>query len=111
MRIFAVQKINKYDNQMLVLKSLFRYPLFLLFPVIYLIGKVKKYVLKPDYKKILIVHFGGTGDILMCTPAIRLLKRNYPSSEVRFIVSDRLAVDVLERNQNVDEKKKLEFFY
>ena len=39
----------------------------------------------------------------MCTPAIRLLKRNYPSSEVRFIVSDRLAVDVLERNQNVNE--------
>ena len=88
---------------MLALKYLIRYPLFLLFPVIYLIGKIKKNVLKPDSKKILIIHFGGTGDILMCTPALRLLKRNYPSSEVRFIVSDRLAVDVLERNQNVDE--------
>ena len=87
----------------MVLKYLIRYPLFLLFPVVYLIGKVKKFVLKSDYKKILIIHFGGTGDILMCTPAIRLLKRNYPKSEVRFIVSDRLAVEVLERNQNVDE--------
>ena len=88
---------------MLALKYLIRYPLFLLFPVIYLIGKINKNVIKPDSKKILIIHFGGTGDILMCTPALRLLKRNYPSSEVRFIVSDRLAVDVLERNQNVDE--------
>ena len=87
----------------MVLKYLIRYPLFLLFPVVYLIGKVKKFVLKSDYKKILIIHFGGTGDILMCTPAIRLLKRNYPKSEVQFIVSDRLAVEVLERNQNVDE--------
>ena len=50
---------------MLVLKYLIRYTLFLLFPVVYLIGKIKKYVLKPDYKKILIVHFGGTGDRLI----------------------------------------------
>ena len=88
---------------MLVLKYLIRYTLFLLFPVVYLIGKIKKYVLKSNSKKILIIHFGGAGDILMCTPALRLLKRNYPSSEVRFIISNRLAVDVLERNQYVDE--------
>ena len=48
-----------------LLKYFIRYPLFLLFPVIYLIGKVKKYLLKSDSKKILIVHFGGTGDRLI----------------------------------------------
>jgi hypothetical protein len=53
---------------MLVLKSLIRYPLFLLFPVIYLIGKVKKYVLKPDYKQILIVHFGGINLVNISLP-------------------------------------------
>jgi ADP-heptose:LPS heptosyltransferase len=74
-----------------------------LFPVIYLIGKVKKYILKPDYNKILITHFGAMGDILMCTPALKILRNHFPYTKIHFLISDRGAFDIIKRNRDIDD--------
>jgi len=75
----------------------------MLFPIIYLFGKVNKYLPKHDNKKILIIHFGGIGDVLMSTPAIRLLRKCYPNSKINYIVSDRTAINILKRNPDINE--------
>ena len=75
----------------------------MVFPIIYLFGKVNKYFLQHYNKKILIIHFGGIGDVLMCTPAVRLLRKCYPNSKINFIVADRTATAILKRNKDVNE--------
>lgn len=40
------------------------------------------------YKKILIVRFSSIGDILLTTPVIRCLKKQYPSAEVCYLTKE-----------------------
>jgi len=47
-------------------------------------------ILKYGIKKILVVNLGGIGDLLLSTPALRVLKENYPESEISILVVPRL---------------------
>lgn len=51
--------------------------------------------------KILLVQHRAIGDVIMCTPAIRALKRAIPKAEITFLVSD-YAFDVLRYNPHID---------
>jgi ADP-heptose:LPS heptosyltransferase len=44
-----------------------------------------------DLKKILIIHLGGMGDILLSEPAIRALRKAYPSAETTLLVTSKVA--------------------
>ncbi|MDD5566243.1 MAG: glycosyltransferase family 9 protein [Candidatus Omnitrophica bacterium] len=44
-----------------------------------------------DYKEILVVNLGGIGDLLLSTPALRALKKKYPSSRFCLLVVERVA--------------------
>lgn len=55
----------------------------------------------PDIDKILIIRADGIGDLLNSTPAIALLRKNYPSSEITVLVRP-LNAPILEGNPDVD---------
>ncbi|MEW6075711.1 MAG: glycosyltransferase family 9 protein [Candidatus Omnitrophota bacterium] len=55
-----------------------------------------------DYKKILIVNFGGIGDLLLSTPALRSLKERYPDSRICLLVVRRVA-EIAENLGYIDE--------
>lgn len=55
----------------------------------------------PDPKRILVVKPGAIGDVLMTTPLLRALRRQYPKSRVTYLVGGWSA-PVLEHNPNVD---------
>ena len=71
-------------------------------PVVFLAGKLKKFIVKSQFEEILITHFGAIGDTLMSTPALRLLRKKYSNSKIHFLISDRGAYDVLRRNRDID---------
>ena len=50
-----------------------------------------KYLLPEERKKILLINLHGIGDIIMLTPAINLLRENYPLSEIDLLVSEPAA--------------------
>lgn len=52
--------------------------------------------------KIIAVQLMAIGDVLMCTPALRELRKNYPQAEISFLVSD-YALAALKYNPNVDK--------
>jgi len=54
-------------------------------------------------QKILITHFGAIGDTLMCTPALRLLRKNFPNSRIEFLTANRVAFDLLKRDNGIDK--------
>jgi heptosyltransferase-2 len=49
-----------------------------------------------EVKKILVVNFGGIGDILLSTPALRALKKGYPEAKLYLLVTRRVRVVVKE---------------
>ncbi len=55
----------------------------------------------PNIEKILIIRADGIGDLLNATPAIRLLRQNYPSAEIAVLASP-LNAPVLIGNLDVD---------
>lgn len=76
----------------------------------------------PDIKKMLIIRADGIGDMLNATPAIALLRQNYPSAEIT-VLARPLNAPVLNGNPDVDRilifdkkdkhrglKNKLKFF-
>ena len=52
--------------------------------------------------KILLIQHRAIGDVIMCTPAIRALKREKPEAEITFLVTD-YAFDVLRHNPHIDQ--------
>lgn len=52
--------------------------------------------------KLLLIHHGAIGDVLMCTPAIRALRKAFPQAEISFLVDEK-ASDALRHNPNMDE--------
>lgn len=56
----------------------------------------------PNIKKILIIRVDGIGDLLNSTPAIALLRQNYPSAEIT-VLARPLNASVLTGNPNVDK--------
>ena len=76
----------------------------------------------PDIKKMLIIRADGIGDMLNATPAMALLRQNYPSAEIT-VLARPLNAPVLNGNPDVDRiliydkrdkhrgiKNKLKFF-
>ena len=51
--------------------------------------------------KILFIQFAAIGDVLMCTPALRMFRRNYPEADISFIV-DIKAYDAIKHNPHID---------
>lgn len=54
----------------------------------------------PD--KIILIQLMAIGDVLMCTPALRALRKTYPHAEISFLVSD-YALPALKYNPNIDK--------
>ena len=52
--------------------------------------------------KILCIQNRQMGDVLMCTPALKILKNNYPDAIIHFL-TESLGEQVLRNNKNVDE--------
>jgi len=44
-----------------------------------------------EIKKILIIRFSSIGDIVLCSPIIRVLKSRYPNAEIHFITKKQYA--------------------
>ncbi len=59
--------------------------------------------------KILILALSGIGDALMFTPALQLLKNNYPDSQIDVLAMFKGVKDIFERNQNVNKVLYKEF--
>ncbi|RKU15631.1 hypothetical protein C6503_13720, partial [Candidatus Poribacteria bacterium] len=55
----------------------------------------------PDINKILVIRVDGIGDLLNSTPAIALLRENYPSAEIT-VLARPLNAPVLMGNPDVD---------
>ena len=52
--------------------------------------------------KILIVRFSGFSDLLLATPLLRLLRNNYPQSEIHFLTKQEF-IEVLQSNVYIDK--------
>lgn len=63
-------------------------------------GKKKPYIGKP--KRILVFRMGAIGDVLMTTPAVRLLRERFPDARIDYLVGD-WAKAVLKGNDEIDE--------
>lgn len=55
-----------------------------------------------EIKKILIVKVGAIGDILMATPAIRAIKKRFPSAELTLLIGASVK-DVVKGNPYIDD--------
>ena len=56
----------------------------------------------PDIEKILIIRADGIGDLLNSTPAIRLMRQNYPSAEIT-VLARPLNAPMLIGNPDIDK--------
>ncbi len=59
--------------------------------------------------KILILALSGIGDALMFTPALRLLKNNFPDSQIDVLAMFKGVKDIFEHNSNVNNILYKEF--
>lgn len=53
-------------------------------------------------KTFVVIRFSSMGDVLMTTPAVRMLKRRYPDSRILFVTKPAY-VPLVQHNTNVDE--------
>lgn len=51
--------------------------------------------------KLLLIQHAAIGDVLMCTPAVRALRRSFPEAEISFLVEEK-AADALRHNPHID---------
>ena len=54
-------------------------------------------------RKILIIHTYGIGDLVMLTPALKLLRENYPRAVIDIFVGEPIVGEVLLENKTVNE--------
>ena len=53
-------------------------------------------------KRILLIQHGAIGDVLMCTPAVRALRKHLPEAEITFLIGNK-AFDAVRHNPNIDK--------
>jgi ADP-heptose:LPS heptosyltransferase len=58
-------------------------------------------------KKVLIIRFSSIGDIILCTPVLRSIKKNYPEAEVYFLTK-QVYSSVLDNNPYINKVLKWE---
>ena len=54
------------------------------------------------YKKILVINLMHLGDLMLVTPTLRTLRKNFPESHIAILVDKKLA-DLVRLNKNIDE--------
>lgn len=54
------------------------------------------------YKKILVINLMHIGDLMLVTPALRTLRKNYPQAQISMLIDKKLA-DLMQWNKNIDE--------
>lgn len=52
------------------------------------------------YKKILVINLMHLGDLMLVTPALRTLRKNFPNSEI-FLLADKKLADLVKLNKNL----------
>jgi len=55
------------------------------------------------FQKILIVHTWGIGDLIMLTPALKVLRENFPEAIIDIFIGEPVTAEVLEENQIINE--------
>jgi ADP-heptose:LPS heptosyltransferase len=63
--------------------------------------------------KILLIQYGAIGDVLMCSPSVRKLRKQLPEAEITFLVGIK-AYDAVRHSPNIDKfivsDKRISFF-
>ena len=54
------------------------------------------------YKKILVINLMHLGDLMLITPALRTLRKNFPDAKISLLVDKKLG-DLVRLNENIDE--------
>ncbi len=54
------------------------------------------------YKKILVINLMHLGDLMLVTPALRTLRKNYPKAHIALLADKKLA-DLVENNKHIDD--------
>ena len=54
------------------------------------------------YKKILVINLMHLGDLMLITPALRTLRKNFPDAKISLLVDKKLG-DLVKLNENIDE--------
>ena len=54
------------------------------------------------YKKILVINLMHLGDLMLVTPVLRVLRKNFPSAHLALLADKKLA-DLVQLNKNLDE--------
>jgi len=63
-----------------------------------------------DIKRILFIQFGGLGDMVLITPAIRSINKNFPEAEISILGSNLYNSDFLFNFPNVVEIRELDIY-
>jgi ADP-heptose:LPS heptosyltransferase len=58
-------------------------------------------MMTPNMQKILCIQHRQMGDVLMCTPAVRLLREFFPHAQIDFL-TEKLGEQVLQRNPHIN---------
>lgn len=58
---------------------------------------------KQAIKNILAISTTGLGNLILYTPALKALRRNFPDARITLLVGNKAAVDLLKDDKNVDE--------
>ena len=54
------------------------------------------------YKNILVINLMHLGDLMLITPALRTLRKNFPSAKISLLADKKLA-DIVQFNKNLDD--------
>jgi ADP-heptose:LPS heptosyltransferase len=88
--------------------------------------KFKQLYLQPLhlFMKLLIIRFSSIGDIVLTTPVLRSIRRQYPDAEIHFLVKQSFKpviafnpyINVIhtldnDLNENIEDLKKIKFDY
>jgi ADP-heptose:LPS heptosyltransferase len=69
-----------------------------------IVGRIFRITASPPptaVKKILVIKTGGFGDVILVTPALKALKRKYPSAHISVLIPE-ITKDVLKNNPCID---------
>lgn len=75
--------------------------------ILFFLGKLifmfkRRTISLDNINKILVIRSGAMGDVLMTTPFIKSVRKNFPKSKISYLVGDWSA-SVLKNNPNIDE--------
>lgn len=65
------------------------------------IDRFRGFFIFTDLKKVLVIRFSAIGDVVLTSPVLRCIKKQYPNCEIHFVVKDKFR-EAVELNPNVD---------